>query len=232
MNDLGDIGSIRLDAGAFASKPSRENKRHIRPKRHNAVPKHMVKYDRAADMACDIAQSVAQGDTVTAILSGNFIFGDLFEAFAFETGMPIDELTLSTLSFSDENVVSLSGMMKAGKLGALNILVSDYFWSHNRANAKFIYDHLDIEDRFQLAVAGVHTKIALIKAGRRRIVITGSANLRSSRSIEAITIETDPDLYEFHRAWHMDLMEAHRTINKAVRATAAFDAIGGATSGK
>jgi hypothetical protein len=229
-HDFGDIGSINLDADAFAPSGGKKldrNTRHVLPKRHRAVPMHAVKYERAAELARDMAANIAGGDTVTAILSGNFIFGDVFEAFAYETGMPIDNLTLSTLSFSDENVCSLSEMMKAGKLGRLNILVSDFFWAHNRKNADYIYDMLDIDDRFQLAVAGIHTKISLIKAGSRKIVVSGSANMRSSRCIEAVTFETNDALYDFHMDWHMALIDAHKTINKSVRAREAFVAIGG-----
>jgi len=225
--DFGNIGGIKLDASAFSGKPARINQRYVMPKRHKPVPLHKVKYDNAAQMAKDMAADIAGGETVVAVLSGNFIFGDIFEAFAYETGMPIDELTISTLSFSDENVVSLSEMLKADKIGTLNIVISDYFWSHNRADASYIYEKLDIGDRFQLAVAGIHTKIALIRAGRRKIVVSGSANLRSSRSIEAVTFEPSDGLYDFHHEWHMALISEYATINKSVRAGAAFAAIGG-----
>lgn len=227
MIDFGNIGGSKLDPSAFSSKASNAVKRYIMPKRMRPVPKHKVKYDNAAEMASDLAPNIAGGDTVTAILSGNFIFGDIFEAFAYETGMPIDELTISTLSFSDENIVSLSEMLKSNKIGTLNILISDYFWSHNRNNASYIYERLDIGGRFQLAVGGVHTKISLIKAGSRKIVISGSANLRSSRCIESVTFETDSGLYDFHHKWHMDVIEEYKTINKSVRAGAAYQAIKG-----
>lgn len=216
-----------LDAAAFSpNKPAKSlGNRYCLPRAFTPVGAFHVKYDRAADLAREMADKILNGDRVDALLSGNFIFGDLIEAFAVETNAYIDDLTLSTLSFSEENVQSLRNLMVGGYLDQLNIVVSDYFWSHNRINAPAIYEALDMGDRFQLAVAGIHTKIALMRIRDRKIVIHGSANLRSSRSLEAITIETNPDLYDFHMGWHSIILQHYATIRKSLRAQALFDEI-------
>jgi len=226
--DLKDTGSLGLDLGfldATELDGQKVENRYCLPSAQRDVKKHVVKYDHAEAFAADVGKRVLRGETVAAVLSGNFIFGDFFEAFAVTQNLLIDELTISTLSVSQENVDSFQNLFNGGYLNKLDLIVSDYFWSHNRHNAPYIYKSLDIGDRFQLAVAGIHTKIALMRVGDKKIIISGSANLRSSRCLEEITIQTDPDLYDFHNAWHTVILDRYSTIKKAVRASALFDMI-------
>lgn len=95
--------------------------------------------------------------------------------------------------------------------------------ARNRRDAAAWYEALDQGGRFQLAVAGTHTKIALLRTARSKIVMSGSANLRSSRSVEALTIERNEALYDFHLEWHNRILDAYGTVQKAIRAQALFD---------
>lgn len=217
------LGDFNLDLTAFDLNAAPNANRYILPKPSRHVRQYAVNYDRAADLVKDCGQDILDGARVDAMLSGNFIFGDFFEALAVECMAKIDSLTLSTLSFGQENVDSLANMMRTGFLGSLGIIVSDYFWAHNRRDAKYIYEALDIDDRFQLAVAGTHTKIAMLDIGGRKIVAHGSANLRSSRSVETVTIETNAELYDFHMAWHQEILDRYATIQKPMRAQKLFD---------
>lgn len=227
--DLGDIGleGVDLDLGAFdlGDALGAVETRYVKPPLYVGKRRVPAMYDRAVELVRETAAAILAGERVDAVLSGNFIFGDFFEAFAVETNAFIDDLTLSTLSVSQENVDSLHNLLAGDYLGALNVVVSDYWYSHNRANLPYIYQQLDVEDRFQLAVAGVHTKVALLSVEGRKLVIHGSANLRSSRSVEVVTIETNPALYDFHRAWHETILAHYATVRKNVRASALFDLI-------
>lgn len=222
--DLGDPGSAAIDLDAFAAGSSaRLPAGWVKPRRTKPVPENRVRYERAAELAKALGPAILAGERIDALLSGNFIFGDVFEALAVETGEPIDDLTLSTLSMGEENVVSLGRMLREGWLGTLNLVVSDYWWAHNRRNAAFLAEHLDVDGRFCLAVAGTHTKVALLAMGERRIVLHGSANLRSSRSIETVTVETSPELYDFHLGWHDAILHNHAVTGKPLRAQALWD---------
>lgn len=206
--------------------------RYVKPALFRPVKSSEVKYDRAEGLAHDFGGAVLSGARVDALLSGNFVFGDFIEALAVGANAKFDDITMSTLSISQENVDSLHNLMVGGFLDTLNVIVSDYFWAHNRINAPYIYEQLDIGDRFQLAVAGTHTKITLIRHGDAKIVMHGSANLRSSRSVEAVTIETNPELYDFHMGWHKTILDHHATIKKSIRASALFDLITKDASGE
>lgn len=190
----------------------------LRVKKFRDVKATRVKYEHAADMALRAAEALKAGETLHALLSGNFIFGDFLEALAVENGVRFKRLTLSTLAISDENVMSLANMMETGFLERLEMVVSSYFWAHNRQNAKFLYENLCDTHGAKIAVAGIHTKIALIKTDKSKIVAHGSANMRSSRTVETLTVEANPDLFDFHDAWHQQIIADYTVTKKEKRA--------------
>lgn len=100
-------------------------------------------------------------------------------------------MTITTLSLSQNNIDSLHNLMEGGYIGELNLIVSVYFWAHEiHQLIPYIYRQLDINDRFQLCVGGIHTKTTQFETmGGRKVIIHGSANLRSSGSVEQFTIE-------------------------------------------
>ncbi|HET7321183.1 MAG TPA: hypothetical protein VFI96_01730 [Longimicrobiaceae bacterium] len=227
--DLGDIGlagfDLDLDGFDIGGSQGKVETRYVKPPFYVGERRAPALYERAVDLVRDIGPAILAGERVDAVVSGNFIFGDFLEAFAVEANVLIDDLTLSTLSISKDNTDSLHNLLAGDYLGALNIVVSDYWYSHNRVNLAYIYEQLDLKDRFQLAVAGIHTKITLLRIGERKIVMHGSANLRSSRSVENVTIETNPAVYDFHHGWHARILERYATVRKSLRVGHLFDLI-------
>lgn len=217
-----DLGGFDID---IDGSNRQEKNRFVLPKIHKKVKNTAVKYEYAEDLAKDLGQNVLDGERIHSVVSGNFIFGDFFEALAVNYNLLIDDITLSTLSLGKDNVDSFNNLLAGDYLKSLNIIVSDYFWSHNRQNAPYIYNKLDIGNMFQLAVAGTHTKIALMRIGGKKIVIKGSANLRSSRCVEEFTVETCAELYDFHKEWHDEILKDYGTIKKSIRASQLFDNI-------
>jgi len=198
--------------------------RYCKPKLFRPVK--TVKYKYAKELAKELHEDILNGDRVYAIISGNFIFGDFIEAFLEKTGLIADEITLSTLSISKENVDSLRNCFEMDQLNSLNLIISDYFFSHNRENISYIYEELDIRDSFQLAVAGIHTKTILIRMlDGKKIVIHGSANLRSSSSMEQIMIETNEELYDFNYDWQKKIIHKYATIRKSIRGEKLWQAV-------
>ena len=200
--------------------------RSLKVKKFRDIKSSRVKYERAAEFAKDVALSIAEGQTTHALLSGNFIFGDFLEALAVENGVKFKKLTFSTLAMSDENVMSLSNMLKTGWLESLDMVLSSYFWAHNRQNAAFIYEYLCDPYPARLAIAGIHTKVALIETGKSKIVIHGSANMRSSRTVEEITIEHNPELFNFHNEWHQEILDEYQVTKREKRASELWNMVG------
>lgn len=181
------------------------------------LPDWLVRYRHADELAAEIGD-ITPGRRVFALLDGKFIFGDLFEALAVRNNWLIEEMTISTLSMSENNIDSLRNLLEGDYARRLDLIVSDYFYAHERHGlVPHIYKRLDIDDRFQLAVAGTHTKICLMRTETQRIVIHGSANMRSSSNIEQVVIEECRPLYDFLHETHAGIVERYKTIRKSVR---------------
>lgn len=192
----------------------RANETISRPRLYR--PTRQVKYDRAEEMADQVGEAILAGHRIDALLSGNFIFGDIFEAMADRFGIVIENLTISTLSLSEDNIESFANLIEFEHLKSLDLIVSAYFFAHNRPLVPMMFDKLSAIP-FTLAVAGTHTKVALMKtSGGRKIVFHGSANLRSSRSVEIMTVEADDTLYDFHMSWHRRIIE-HFPVRKGAK---------------
>lgn len=216
---LGDIGNIEIpdiDLDLFDFDPDEvadiEN-RYCKPK---LVPmkQDQVLYDNAAKLAREL--KIEAGSRYDCIVSGSFIFGDFIEAFMVHNQCVAQKMTITTLSLSQENVDSLANLLHKGYIKQLDMIVSDYFYSHERHQLiPYMYQELDVENRFQLSVAFVHTKtVHLETLGGKKIVIHGSANLRTSGNCEQFTIEENPELYDFYEERFNPIIERFATIRK------------------
>ena len=192
-------------------------KRYNRPK--------VVKYEYAKDMAAQIGK-VKENEHIFALVSGNFIAGDFIEAYLEENDLFAEEIIIATLSLSKENVDSLKNILEWKRCGRMGLLVSDYFFAHERKDGiEYIIETLNY-DGFLLAAAAIHTKITLIKTFcGMNLVIGGSANLRSSRNIEQITIDNSKELYEFNREWIVGLLKKYQATHKSLRGGALWQQV-------
>ena len=136
-------------------------------------------------------------------------------------------MDITTLSLGQENIDSLHTLLDKGYVDSLNLIVSAYFYAHEAHRLiPYIYGRLDIDNRFQLAVAGTHMKTCLIETlGGKKVIIHGSANLRSSANIEQFTIEENPELYMFYCEIDNNILSTYSTINKEIRGEQLFSAI-------
>lgn len=179
------------------------------------TPTKNVDYKYALDFAKEI--NIEKNSRYYAFLDGSFIFGDFIEAYLVSNNIKA-KVTLSTLSMSQENVDSFANLLNKGYISELNIIVSDYFFSHERnLLIRYMFEVLDIDNMFQLAVCRTHTKITLIEYEDKKIVISGSANLRTSDNIEQIQIEENEELYNFNYNIHNNILNEYKTINKSIK---------------
>lgn len=203
-----------------------KNSRFIEPHDCEEIDESRIKYSNAEKLTEDIGP-LPVGFRAFVLLDGRFVFGDFLEALIVKNNWECEELTISTLSMSQENIDSLSNLINGGYLKQLNLIISHYYFAHERAMLMpYAYEQLDKGDVLQIAVASVHTKIALIRTVcGKKITIHGSANLRTSSNIEQIVIEHSPELFDFCAEVHHSIIDKHKTINKAVRSNALWDAV-------
>jgi hypothetical protein len=199
--DFGNIEIPEFDPAIFDladEDTPQEESRYTKPKIY-PVKQDFVCYDNADKLAREL--TVNKGERADVFISGNFIFGDFLEAYIVQRNAKCRKMTVTTLSLSQENVDSLHNLLAGGFVDELNLIVSVYFFGHERHSLiPYIYKKLDIDNKFQFAVAAIHTKTAQFETlGGRKIIIHGSANLRSSANIEQFTIEENEELYTFYK---------------------------------
>lgn len=183
-------------------------------------PERFLKYEYAQDLANEI--SIEKGCRFFVVLNGTFIAGDFIEALVTKNNWHVKRMTVSTLSMSQGNVDSFGNLIHGGFIDKLDLILSDHFFAnerHKNGLVPYLYSELDTDKcDFQLSVARTHCKITTIETHcGLKVVIHGSANLRSSDNIEQIQIEENELLHNFNVETVDLISEKYKTINKAVR---------------
>ncbi len=210
-----------------------ENERYLQPRIYESIAQK-VKFEHACDLIDGL--KLEPGFRMFAFVSGNFVFGDVIEALVTQLGIQIKRMTIQTLSMSQNNVDSLRNVIdECFELESLRLILSDYFYAHERQPGKlvpYIYERLDVDDVLDVAFASVHTKIVTLETvDGLKVVIDGSANLRSSRNVEQFRIECDADLYDYVESFADRIFDAYGVINKdvpkpkSIRAGKLWDAV-------
>ena len=188
-----------------------------KPPQVKELPAKNIKYKYASDLANDV--KIEKNCRYNVVVNGSFIFGDFIEALIVNNNYHVKKMTISTLSMSQNNVDSLANLINGNFLDELNLIVSDHFFSHERHNLiKYAYEILDINNKFQLAVCRTHCKLCIIETHcGLKLVLHGSANLRTSANIEQFTIEESSSFYDFQNEYQDRIIEKFQTINKTIQ---------------
>lgn len=182
-------------------------------------------YKNAAKLAKEL--KVGNGERYNAIVSGDFVFGDFIGAYIWEHQIKVRNMLVSTLSLNQKNIETFARLADRGYIDKIDMLLSIYFYANERYQLiPYLRKKLDKDNRFQLAIAGIHTKIVQFEThDGQKIVIHGSANLRSSGNVEQFTIEENPTLYDFYEDCFSKVMERFGTIKKDIRHHELWDVI-------
>ncbi|MDD3410287.1 MAG: hypothetical protein PHY12_05715 [Eubacteriales bacterium] len=200
----------------FDAEPTQS--RILKPKMDIKSISHRVAYRKAEEMAEQI--DLSKGARTFCWVNGSFYFGDLIEALVAKRGVGIKNLYVSTLSLNQENVDSLHNVITLlPTLEHVTLLLSGYFYSHYKYDlVPYLYEKLDIADKTQIAFCNTHCKIICIETAKGNFyTIHGSANLRSSNSIEQIMFEEGKELYDFNAQIMDGIAEAYGTIDHSVQ---------------
>ena len=229
IGDIGfDAGEVDLTAFDFSANIADEiETRYIKPPPPRQIKKKNIRYEYAQQLAQDL--DIGEGTRHMALVSGNFIFGDFIEALFVAKNIHTKRLQISTLSMSQENIDSLANLMNGGFVDSLDLIVSAYFYAHERGKGgliPYLHKTLDKDNSLQIAVAGIHTKVVTFETdGGKCITMHGSANLRSSRCVEQVMIEEGRELFQFFTDMNESILKQYSTIKKEVRASKLWEAM-------
>ena len=223
--DLGLDFDLDFDIDDFelidAKKPRGGDKqrdvRILRPRMDAGDVTQRAAYENAEAFARQI--DMTPGARTFAWVSGNFIFGDIVEALITARRVGIKRLYICSLSFSQENIDSLKNVMllMGDALERLVLVFSGYQYSHEKWElVPYMYSELDdARNRVQIAFGRWHAKLITLETVHgHTLTIHGSANMRSSNSIEQIMVEVDDrQLHDFNARLMENIAERFGTIN-------------------
>lgn len=195
-------------------KEAEKQERICKPRIDSDAISHVVTFRSAEEFAKQI--DLTDGARTFAWVDGSFIFGDIIEALVVQRHISPEEINICSLSMSEENIDSLRTILEYTDIKKLRMLLSGYFYSHEKfALIPYLYDQLDYKDKFQVAFGNYHGKVITIRTTRgHTITIHGSANLRSSNSIEQIMVEVgNQELHDFNARIITEICDKYGTIN-------------------
>lgn len=199
--------------------------RYVEPPKAVEIAEHFLKYKNAEKLAKDI--KIDKKSRYFVIIDGSFYFGDFIEALIVENDWNCLNMTISTLSMNQNNIDSLANLLHGDYVQNLNLIVSDYWYANERNGLlPYVYQELDIDNKFQLAAAGTHCKLCIFETEcGKKVVIHGSANLRTSANIEQFVVEESEELYNFNHDFQNKIIEKYKTIKKSIRVSKLWDVI-------
>lgn len=220
LDDLSDLGMdiTSISAADFDDRGALPPQAYKQPARQKIVHPRCVSFASAKKVASTIFP-LAPGERAHVVVPGTFVYGDLIEAFAVQHDALITDLWVMTLSLNMANIESLHNLRAGDYVRDMHLIVSDYWYANERGEhglLQAVQDDLSCAE-FQLSVTRSHGKVTLMQtAAGEYYVITGSANLRSTSTIENFVIENDRGLFEWHRDWLSKLEAQYFTYNEGI----------------
>lgn len=149
------------------------------------------------------------GESIHGLMTGFYDCMHLIVVILRRLKVHCDSLRLSTLSMSRRNTAELCTLLDSGKVGTIDIIVSDVF---SRKDSD-IFAELSSEFAARGQRVGVvrsHAKLVCIGlADKRKYVMETSANLRSNRNIEQYAFTQDGALFDYYDSWIREMVVSH-----------------------
>ncbi len=189
---------------------------HLPPHATPLKAKAEAKYKRAAKTAAELLPELPeQGEVVHALMTGTFDLAQVITAVV--PRLPaLRHLRIATLCYSKRNIVELCGLLDTSKGMALTLLVSSFHREHNKELHEWAIGELAAFPNVKVAAARTHCKVVCFDiAPADALVFEGSANLRSNRNWEQLSVFRDKQLSLWHASWIDELVSKDDGKEKA-----------------
>jgi hypothetical protein len=150
----------------------------------------------------EIAALPGPEESLHIICRGNFPLWSIVPA-TINLAAPatINVLSIATLGFSAANATALLGLIDAGKVNTVRVIASVYFERQNPAEYRLMSDGLAERGQKIVALRSHAKVITMALSDGGMLSVESSANLRSCRNLEQVTLTNSPDLCRFHAGW-------------------------------
>lgn len=195
------LGLSADEAGRAAHFPVRPRLLQVK-----ACMKGQARALMRAERADDLVQALprSEAESVHALLSGEFVLGDVVDRVRALHGEP-RALWIATLSVGLPNIATLRAACDAGV--QVTLLVSHYFQSAEHELYAALERAIADAPGLRLIVGRLHAKVLLFDYEGWPLTLTTSANLRSSGNLEQLDAFAAPPLFFFHRDWMQEVCE-------------------------
>lgn len=193
LADLIVNDDIDLDA-AFTWQPMAQPGPTVSIHRHRPTRRRQEDHRARGALAGQLDPLPAPGETAHLIIHGGVPLSAIIWHIIDQS--PPADLVISTLGFNRHFIHELIDRMRTGQITTANVVCSNYF---SRADASEYEEARALLRPWpcRLTDARTHAKIAVFGP----YSMEGSANLRSCRSVENVSVTHDENLANFHRQW-------------------------------
>jgi len=153
-----------------------------------------------------------RGEALHALMTGRYDLTALLVVLFDRLG-PCADVRIATLSYNGRNVAELLRQIDAGTIGRLTLLCSLFFKGHNPEHWTALQDGLaERPGGHRQAAARSHAKVVCLAfRDGEKLVLEGSANLRTNSNQEQFCLVRDAGLHDWHGRWIDETVTRHAT---------------------
>jgi hypothetical protein len=142
------------------------------------------------------------GESLHTLLTGFFDFCLVLTCVIRSRPCPCEHARISTLSFGRKNVQEMARWLDEGLVGRLTLLAADFMAKASPEVYQGAVTELADQRGQVVGSARCHAKVVTLAfADGLRLSFEGSANLRTNRNLENLSVVNDPGLHDWHAAW-------------------------------
>jgi hypothetical protein len=200
------IGFQAFSKPLFAARPGAPADRAGRPLYRRDCPRRMAALAEAKDILPCLPGT---GQACHFLMTGRYDLMHLLLVVLESRPGPVDHLRIATLSFNKKNLGELLQLLDSGKVKRLSFVFSKFF--KEQTSETYLLAAAALRQRGQrFAAPRSHAKVICCQwPGPDRLVMEGSANLRSNGNQEQLSLFTDLELHDWHAAWIDATLDKH-----------------------
>lgn len=195
----------------------------LQPKFKDGTPspkslKEAARWTAMLKEAAEVVQYLPrnESESLHALMTGRYDLTALIAVILGKHKRGCDHLRIATLSFNRKNIDHLANLL-ASNVRRLTLLYSSFHREHSPETCRELHRRLRKEaaGRCRMAATRNHAKVVTMEfPGGERLVMEGSANLRTNSNQEQVTIIRSRDLHNWHAGWIDGMVTKHETEEK------------------
>jgi len=202
MDELDDIFSLEFPDGEIETN----HRITARQMRHHA--KRRMQAEMKEDRAREIVRELPEpGEAIHIVSDGKFDYWNFVPVMVDLLPRKTTDAYFSTWTLNRQTCVQLFELLDQGRIQTASMITDLYFKRREAAVYAKLLTGL-AKRKMRLRSLENHAKVTLLAADQDFIVMEGSANFTGNPRIEQNMITNSKELYEFHKGWMEEVLEA------------------------